>query len=159
MAGHAAIVNHHAIPSVVYTHPELAQVGLTEEEARWAARRELGNLALVEQNTRAAWGWARLEQVASDARNGCGNLRSLASRFTSPIGLVPAPLRQVAIGVGSTANAGAGAVLPLVLQFRKVGVARRTTRSNFVTSVGLSLSRVRPCGVRNDMWQSLHCPR
>ena len=26
---------------------------------------------------------------ASDARSGCGNLRSLASRFTSPIGLVP----------------------------------------------------------------------
>ncbi|MGH9631554.1 MAG: permease prefix domain 1-containing protein, partial [Bryobacteraceae bacterium] len=29
--------------------------GLTEEEARWAARRELGNLRLVEENTRAVW--------------------------------------------------------------------------------------------------------
>jgi putative ABC transport system permease protein len=41
--------------------------GLSEAEARWAARRELGNLARVEENTRAAWGWARLEQLARDA--------------------------------------------------------------------------------------------
>lgn len=33
MAGHAARVNYAAIPSVVYTWPELASVGLTEEEA------------------------------------------------------------------------------------------------------------------------------
>src|SRR5436853_5224366 len=41
--------------------------GLTAYEARCAARRELGNLAVVEENTRAAWGWARLEQFARDA--------------------------------------------------------------------------------------------
>jgi putative ABC transport system permease protein len=44
--------------------------GLGEDEARWAARRELGNLALVEENTRAAWGWARLEQLVRDAGYG-----------------------------------------------------------------------------------------
>lgn len=33
MAGQSAFVNYKACPSVVYTHPELAQVGLTEEEA------------------------------------------------------------------------------------------------------------------------------
>jgi len=33
MAGQAGHVNYAACPSVVYTHPELAQVGLTEEEA------------------------------------------------------------------------------------------------------------------------------
>ena len=33
MAGKAGHVNYHACPSVVYTHPELAQVGLTEEDA------------------------------------------------------------------------------------------------------------------------------
>src|SRR5215472_8931933 len=41
--------------------------GLAEDEARWAARRDLGNLALVGENTRAAWGWVRLEQFARDA--------------------------------------------------------------------------------------------
>lgn len=34
MAGHVAHVDHDTIPGVVYTHPELASVGLTEEEAR-----------------------------------------------------------------------------------------------------------------------------
>ncbi|HEY7088507.1 MAG TPA: dihydrolipoyl dehydrogenase [Tepidisphaeraceae bacterium] len=34
MAGNAGHVNYAACPAVVYTHPELAQVGLTEEEAR-----------------------------------------------------------------------------------------------------------------------------
>jgi hypothetical protein len=49
--------------------------GLPGDEARWAARRELGNLALVEENTRAAWGWTRLEQFASDAGNGLRQIR------------------------------------------------------------------------------------
>jgi dihydrolipoamide dehydrogenase len=33
LAGKPGLVNHDAIPSVVYTHPELAQVGLTESQA------------------------------------------------------------------------------------------------------------------------------
>lgn len=33
MAGRAGHVDYHTIPAVVYTHPELAQVGLTEEDA------------------------------------------------------------------------------------------------------------------------------
>ena len=33
MAGHAAHVNYEAIPNVVYTWPELASVGLSEEQA------------------------------------------------------------------------------------------------------------------------------
>ncbi len=36
MTGHAGHVNYHAIPGVVYTHPELAQVGYTEEDAKAA---------------------------------------------------------------------------------------------------------------------------
>ena len=51
------------------------QDGLAEDEARWAARRELGNLALVEENTRAAWGWTRLEQLARDAGYGLRQIR------------------------------------------------------------------------------------
>ncbi len=34
MAGKAGHVNYNVVPGVVYTHPELAQVGLTEAEAR-----------------------------------------------------------------------------------------------------------------------------
>jgi putative ABC transport system permease protein len=49
--------------------------GLTEDAARSAARRELGNLPLVEENTRAAWGWARLEHLARDAGYGLRQVR------------------------------------------------------------------------------------
>ncbi len=34
IAGNTGIVNHAIIPSVVYTHPEMAGVGMTEEEAK-----------------------------------------------------------------------------------------------------------------------------
>lgn len=44
--------------------------GLSADEARWAARRELGNLTLIEEYTRAAWGWVRLEQLGRDATYG-----------------------------------------------------------------------------------------
>jgi len=42
--------------------------GLAEQEARWAARRELGNVALLGEDTRAVWGWTVLEQIAQDVR-------------------------------------------------------------------------------------------
>ena len=42
--------------------------GQAGEEARRAARRELGNLTLVEENTRAMWGWTVLEQLGQDLR-------------------------------------------------------------------------------------------
>jgi macrolide transport system ATP-binding/permease protein len=42
--------------------------GLAAEEARWASRRELGNLTLVQENTRAMWGWTILEQLGQDLR-------------------------------------------------------------------------------------------
>lgn len=34
LAGHAGHVNYKTVPSVIYTHPEVASVGLTEEEAK-----------------------------------------------------------------------------------------------------------------------------
>jgi macrolide transport system ATP-binding/permease protein len=42
--------------------------GVAEQEARWAARRELGNVALVRQDTRSAWGWTMVEQFGQDLR-------------------------------------------------------------------------------------------
>src|SRR5690242_1024192 len=49
--------------------------GLPEDDAGYAARRELGNLALVEEDTRGAWGWTRLEQLARDASYGLRQIR------------------------------------------------------------------------------------
>jgi predicted permease len=49
--------------------------GLAKDEARRAAHRDLGNLALVEENTRSSWGWARAEQFARDAGYGVRQIR------------------------------------------------------------------------------------
>jgi macrolide transport system ATP-binding/permease protein len=47
---------------------QLKAAGLAEEQARWAARRELGNLTLLREDTRAVWGWTILEQLGQDLR-------------------------------------------------------------------------------------------
>jgi putative ABC transport system permease protein len=54
---------------------ERQERGLAEDEARWAARRELGNVTLVEEATRDEWGWTRLEQLARDAVCGLRQMR------------------------------------------------------------------------------------
>ena len=44
--------------------------GLSEDEARWAARRDLGNVTLLREDTRTLWSWILLEQLAQDVRYG-----------------------------------------------------------------------------------------
>jgi hypothetical protein len=48
--------------------------GLAEQEARSAARRDLGNLMLIQERTRAMWTWTSLEQLVQDLRYGCARL-------------------------------------------------------------------------------------
>ena len=52
IAGHTGIVNHDVIPSVVYTHPEIAGVGLTEENAAARGEIKVGNFPFA-GNSRA----------------------------------------------------------------------------------------------------------
>jgi len=48
---------------------ELGQAqGLPENEARWAARRDLGNVTLLQQTTRVLWTWTLVEQFVQDLR-------------------------------------------------------------------------------------------
>jgi predicted permease len=49
-------------------HLEEETAGRPEPDARWAARRELGNFAQVQETTRAVWGWTWLEQLTQDVR-------------------------------------------------------------------------------------------
>ncbi|MFL6354163.1 MAG: ABC transporter permease, partial [Bryobacteraceae bacterium] len=44
------------------------EAGLAEDEARHTSRRELGNPTLVQENTRAVWGWMMVEQFGQDVR-------------------------------------------------------------------------------------------
>ena len=42
--------------------------GLPLDQARWAARRDLGNVTLLREETRTLWTWTLLEQFAQDLR-------------------------------------------------------------------------------------------
>jgi predicted permease len=53
--------------------------GMSGAEAQRAARRDLGNVALVQEDTRAAWTWTFAEQLAQDIRYG---LRTIAANKT-----------------------------------------------------------------------------
>src|ERR1700679_1632448 len=47
---------------------EQRERGLSPENARYAARRALGNAALIREQTHEAWGWATLERLWQDVR-------------------------------------------------------------------------------------------
>ena len=49
--------------------------GLTQDEARWAALRGLGNIASLRENTRALWTWVWLEQLSQDLRYALRTMR------------------------------------------------------------------------------------
>lgn len=52
IAGQTGIVNHDVIPSVVYTYPEIAGVGLTEEDAKAGGEIKVGKFPML-ANSRA----------------------------------------------------------------------------------------------------------
>jgi dihydrolipoamide dehydrogenase len=53
IAGHSARVNYIAIPNVIYTHPEVAALGMTEKEAREAGLDVVVGTAFFRGNARA----------------------------------------------------------------------------------------------------------
>jgi predicted permease len=73
---------------------ERQAAGMSEPEARGAARRELGNLALVQEDTRATWSWTLLEQLVQDLRYGARTM------LCNPAFTVLASL-SLALGIGA----------------------------------------------------------
>src|SRR5471030_1655988 len=69
--------------------------GLEEQPARCSARRELGNVALLQEYTRAAWGWTTLEQLGQDLRYAS---RTMASNRLFTL------LAVLSLGLGIGAN-------------------------------------------------------
>jgi len=69
--------------------------GLTERQARSAAHRDLGNLGLISEDTRAKWGWPMFEQFINDIRY-TGRTLLRAPSFTG------AAVLTLALGIGPT---------------------------------------------------------
>src|SRR2546430_1890162 len=50
---------------------ELVAGGMSRKEATYAARREFGNVTLVEEDSRTVWRWPSFENLLMDVRYGC----------------------------------------------------------------------------------------
>ena len=68
--------------------------GLAEDQARWAARRDLGNVTRLREDTRTLWSWVPIEQLAQDVRYG------LRTMFTNRLFTALAAL-SLALGIGA----------------------------------------------------------
>src|SRR5215467_13992650 len=53
---------------------ELVASGMSAKEASATARREFGNVGLVKETAREAWGWRWLEDLVGDVRYGLRTL-------------------------------------------------------------------------------------
>src|SRR2546430_4418144 len=73
---------------------ELVARGLSRKEARYAARREFGNVTLTEEDSRDVWRWPSVEEFLADIRYGLRALRRNPT-FTA------VALLTIAIGIGA----------------------------------------------------------
>src|SRR5690348_14241017 len=68
--------------------------GLPEQDARMSARRELGNISLLREDVRAAWGWSAVEQFVQVLRYAFRTMA--ANKLFSALAIV-----SLALGIGA----------------------------------------------------------
>jgi predicted permease len=85
---------------------ELMQEGMARAQAEQSARREFGNVGLIEQKSREAWQWPALESILAD-------LKFVLRRLRKSPGFTATVLLTLAIGIG--ANTAVFSVLNSVI--------------------------------------------
>jgi putative ABC transport system permease protein len=85
---------------------EGSAAGVADGEARAAARKDFGNVALIRETTREVWGWGSIDRLLQDLRDGWRALKS------TPVVSIVAVL-SLALGIG--ANSAIFSVLDTLL--------------------------------------------
>ncbi len=118
----------------IRTHLELEtqekiEVGLSPEEARYAAQRALGNTLLIQEQTREVWGWLWLEWLLKDIRYAIRGL------FRSPVfTLVSVLSLALAVGVTTGIFGIFEAVFLNAVSARNVGQLRQIEPGDYAVS-------------------------
>ena len=95
---------------------EQRERGLSATEARFAARRAFGNMALIREQTRVAWSWGWLERLARDLKYGARTLRR-----SPEFAIVSVLVMTLGIGATTSLFTMVRAVLLRPLPFRDSG--------------------------------------
>ena len=104
---------------------DLVDRGMTREEAERTARREFGNVTLIEQRSREVWQWPTLESILADLRFGLRQFRK-APGFAVTAILVVALGIAASVTIFTFVNAALLKPLPYQAPSRLVAVFEHT---------------------------------